>query len=105
MISDQSPQYFLIFHAIDLALKAFLINKRKTNGELRKAFRHDLLGLYEEAKRSGLNVMSNDADKDIFWINEWHGGAGIRYDFGEQRTLPICSTLFPLADEIIEACR
>jgi hypothetical protein len=31
----------------------------------------------------------------LAWINEWHHcGVKIRYEFTEQRTLPICATLF-----------
>lgn len=105
-IIDQSPQYFLVCHSIELALKSFLVKLGKTKDDLKRMFGHDLLGLYEEAKSSGLELNYENADRDIFWINEWHAaGAGMRYDFDETRTLPICKTLFPLVDEIIATSR
>jgi hypothetical protein len=105
-LSDMSPQYVLLFHAVELGLKAFLIKHRIDRLVLQKQYGHDLIRLYEEAKSHGMMLAVGNVDRDILWINEWHGaGASIRYEFDEQRTLPICETLFPLARAILDASR
>jgi hypothetical protein len=59
--------------------------------------------LYEAAKAKGLKLATPYAAEIIQWINEWHcEGVKIRYEFGEQRELPTCEALFPLATEIIQ---
>ncbi|MGA2411417.1 MAG: hypothetical protein ABSG46_13635 [Candidatus Binataceae bacterium] len=105
-LSDLSPQYVLLFHAIELGLKAFIIKHGIDTLVLKKQYGHDLIGLYEAAKSRGMRLAVSNVDRDILWINEWHGdSASIRYEFDEQRTLPICGTLFPLAHAIFDASR
>lgn len=94
--SDRTGQYIITFHAIELGLKAFLIAAGL------KPWGHDLVALYKEAKTNGLVLSTPYVDEQIAWINEWHcQGVRIRYEFTTQRTLPLCKTLFSLAEEII----
>ena len=96
--SDLTGEYILTFHAIELALKAFLISR----GIASKPYGHNLVRLYQAAKEHGLSINIPDADEILAWINEWHcDGVKIRYEFTLPRTLPMCSTLFPLAEAII----
>jgi hypothetical protein len=104
--TDSSPQYVLIFHAIELALKALLLGKGLTLDELKKRpYGHNLVNLYEAAQqRSGLRLPVADADKFLTWINEYHDrDALIRYEFTRTRTLPMADTLFPIVAALIEA--
>jgi hypothetical protein len=102
---NETPHYIILFHAIELALKAFLINTGIDEGKLGKSpYRHDLCALYREAVGRGMNLASPDAEGLIRWINEWHCvGVKIRYEFATDRDLPACGVLSPLAQEIIEA--
>lgn len=103
--SDLTGEFILVFHAIELGLKAFLIKRGLSESELsRNPFRHNLINLYKESKRRGLTLDINDTNEMISWINEWHcDGVRIRYTFDEQRTLPMCATIIPLAEAIISA--
>jgi HEPN domain-containing protein len=105
-MSDLTGEYIVTFHAIELGLKAFLIKHGMDAGKLRRRpFGHDLVRLYDEAKRHGLALSDDDAET-IAWINEWHcDGVRIRYEFTAERTLPMCVTLFPLAEAMINASK
>jgi hypothetical protein len=105
--SDLTGEYIVTFHAIELGLKAFLIKHGMTETMLRsKSYRHDLVKLYGAARQYGMSLGLPDVDDLLAWINEWHSdGVKIRYEFASQRTLPVCATLFPLAEAIINANR
>ena len=94
--SDRTGEYIVTFHAIEFGLKAFLIKCGVPEWGLReKPYGHDLVCLYNMAKQRGLALGITDVDEMLAWINEWHHcGVKIRYEFTEQRTLPICATLF-----------
>lgn len=100
---DETGEYIVLFHAIELGLKAFLLNHGVPEGDLRR-YGHDLVKLLQEAKRRGLSLAAPNADDMIEWINEWHcDEVKIRYEFGTERFLPLCNAVFPLAEEIIAA--
>jgi hypothetical protein len=99
---NETPHYILVLHAIELALKAFLMKQGIGEKKL-KSYGHDLIALYEEAVGRGLILANSNACNLIAWINEWHSGVQIRYEFTKERELPMCSELVPLADAIIAA--
>jgi hypothetical protein len=103
--TDSAPQYVLIFHAIELALKAFLIGKGFATAQLKKhPFGHNLVNLYETAQQHDLRLVVADADKFLAWVNEYHDrDALIRYEFTKARTLPMAEMLFPIVAALIEA--
>ncbi len=105
--ADSAPQYVLIFHAIELALKAFLIGKGFTSAKLKKSpFGHNLVELYKTAQQQGLLLPVADVDKFLVWINEYHDrDALIRYEFTKTRTLPMAEVLFPIIAALIEAAK
>jgi hypothetical protein len=49
------PRYFMLCHAIELALKAYLAHKGATYGQL-KGFGHDLTELLTNATQKGLSL-------------------------------------------------
>ena len=110
-LHKQSPhlrgEYILAFHAIELALKAFLAKRGLSNAALaRSPYSHNLVKLCAEARAQGLRLTVHNADALIEWINEYHDeGAAIRYKFAEQTEIPNCTTLFPIAEEILTASK
>src|ERR1700719_3444553 len=66
-----TAEYIITFHAIELGLKAFLVKQGLTEVQLRtqKPFVHNLIGLFEEAKRRGLALDLANADEVIAWVN------------------------------------
>ena len=100
---DLTGEYILTFHALELALKAFLAKCGLSNAALaRKPYGHDLLKLYAEARARGLKVSVHKAAELLEWVNEYHDqGALLCYDFTETRELPSCATLFPIVKEIL----
>ena len=104
-MSDLTGEYIITFHAVELGLKAFLVKQGMNAETLRKRpYGHDLVRLFDEAVKHGLELGTPDADKMIRWINEWHcEGVKIRYEFVDQRTLPMCATIFPLIEAILAA--
>jgi hypothetical protein len=101
---NKTGQYIITFHAIELGIKAFLAGKGYTEEKLRnKPLGHNLVELHKEARAQGLVLVTPHAHELIEWINEWHcDDVKIRYEFIEDRTLPMCEVLFPLAREIIQ---
>lgn len=101
---NETPHYIILFHAIELGLKAFLIKSGTKVARLRKKpFRHNLRALYAKAVKCGFNLDYPEAESMIEWINEWHDGAKVRYDFDEARDLPTCAEILRLATAIFRA--
>ena len=101
--ADTTPEYVLLMHATELGLKAYLARNGLSEKEI-KALSDDLIKLYGRAKQFGMALEFANAEGMIEWLNEWHGDrARIRYDFSSDRTLPLCTILFPLVEEIIRA--
>lgn len=101
--SNRTGNYIITLHAIELGLKAFLLARGYTEKQLTgKPFGHDLEKLYAAAKLCELQLDTPNAGELITWCTEWHSRrVKIRYQFAEQRTLPLCESLVPLASEII----
>jgi hypothetical protein len=103
--ANETPHYVILFHAIELGLKAFLIKDGMSIEELRKSpYGHNLQSLYREASKRGLYLDDSQFEPMIDWINKW-GGVKIRYEFDTARDLPTCADLCPLAEAIIAACK
>lgn len=105
-MSESTAEYILTFHALELGLKAFLMKQGTDPKTLaRRPYSHNLVALYDKALDHGLSLDYKDADKMLRWINKWHNNpTKIRYEFGEQRTLPMCVVIFPLVEAIIREC-
>jgi hypothetical protein len=99
---NETPHYILAMHAIELALKAFLM-RNGTDEKKLKSIGHNLNTLYKMAVESGLSLGDPNAFGLIAWVNKWHQPVKIRYEFTTERELPACSVLVLLADAIIAA--
>src|SRR5262245_10636676 len=75
----------LAFHALELALKAFLAKHGLTRAVLRKKpYGHDLDHLYSDAVQRGLSLPPRSKEL-IAAVNEYHNDI-IRYEFAITRT-------------------
>jgi hypothetical protein len=101
---DLPDRQILAFHALELALKAFLAKHGVTRGTLRKKHGHDLDRLYSDAVQHGLSLPSHSKEV-IAAINECHEAHIIRYEFATIRTVPTCTTLFPIVEAILAECK
>jgi hypothetical protein len=110
---DKSPmpnltgEYILTFHAIELALKAFLVKHGVTVDQLKsRPYGHNLTSLHAQAAKLGLVLTIPAAKETLAMINQYHDkGALLRYDFVGTRKLPFCDTLFPFVVEILAASK
>src|SRR5262249_6415808 len=81
------PRYFALCHAIELALKAFLLAHGRSNRQLMDiVFRHNISNLMAEAIRLGLNI-SKTARADIDLLTQAHQKYWPRYP--DKRTGPV----------------
>jgi hypothetical protein len=102
---DLADRQILAFHALELALKAFLAKHGLTSETLRiKPYGHDLNRLYSDAVQRGLSPPPRSKEL-IAAINEYHSRHIIRYEFEKTRTVPSCATLFPIVEAILAACK
>src|SRR5262245_5535336 len=102
---DLPDRQILAFHALELALKAFLAKHGVTRETLRKKpYGHDLDRLYSEAVRRGLSPPPSSKEL-IAAINEHHSAHIIRYEFATTRTVPTCKSVFPIVEAILAECK
>jgi hypothetical protein len=102
---DLPDRQILAFHALELALKAFLAKHGLTRETLRnKPYGHDLDRLYSDAVQRGLLPLPH-SKKLIAAVNEYHNAHIIRYEFATTRTVPRCAMLFPIVEAILAACK
>jgi HEPN domain-containing protein len=102
---DLPDRQILAFHALELALKAFLAKHGLTRVKLRKKpYGHDLDRLYSEAVKRRLSLPPRSKEL-IAEINEYHNTQIIRYEFAKTRTVPTCKMLFPIVEAILAACK
>jgi hypothetical protein len=97
--------YILVFHATELALKAFLAKCGVPELDLEIKYRHDLIKLFNDALSYGLIVSSPHAKEIIAWIDEYQQKAFIRYKFAEYRSLSIPEDIHPLILEVLKATK
>jgi hypothetical protein len=96
-------QYILTAHALELALKSFLAKRGLSDKKLqKKPFGHNLVNLYEEARKRGLSISLNE-DTNIQWLGEYHN-VPLRYEF-RTRELPPCDVFFPIVEAILKAVK
>jgi HEPN domain-containing protein len=102
---DLPDRQILTFHALELALKAFLAKHGLTRETLRKKpYVHDLDRLYSDALKRGLSLPPRSKEQ-IAAVNKSHNAHIIRYEFATPRTVPTCKTLFPIVEAILAACK
>jgi HEPN domain-containing protein len=96
------PRYFLLCHAIELALKAFLLSRRWTRQTLKRTkYGHELKKLLGEAKSEGLQLSASAVD-DIEALDEAHKNFWPRYPMEESKPVFIIDPFEPAATELIQ---
>lgn len=100
------PAYFLVGHAIELALKGFLASTGISIEELRKrAYGHDLTALIDEAMRRKLESLVQLNAREIAAIttlNEMYGAKELEYLVDGVRALPHYSVAHATATKLCE---
>ena len=101
--ANLTGHYIVTFHALELALKAFLARKGLTETALsKKPYGHNLVALSSEAVKRGFSWPVRGVEH----LNKYHCyDASLRYNFYEMRDLPLCSDLFPMISELINASK
>jgi HEPN domain-containing protein len=72
------PSYFMLCHAVEMALKSFLISHGRSLYDLRSKFGHDLDKLLADAAQEGLSL-STRATEDIKLMSRVHTSYLQRY--------------------------
>jgi HEPN domain-containing protein len=102
---DLPDRQILAFHALELALKAYLAKHGLTRETLRnKPYGHNLDRLYSDAAQRGLSPPPGSKEL-IAAVNEYHNAHIIRYEFATTRTVPTCKSVFPIVEAILAACK
>jgi HEPN domain-containing protein len=102
---DLPDRQILAFHALELALKAFLAKHGLTRETLRKKpYVHDLDRLYSDALKRGLSPLPGSKEL-IAAVNKAHNAHIIRYELATTQTVPTCKSLFPIIEAILAACK
>ncbi|KAB0650289.1 hypothetical protein [Burkholderia diffusa] len=99
--------YFLVYHGIELTLKAYLRHTGVTVRVLRSAkYGHDLHACYRKAKEEGLLDIFNETPDDRSAMQMLVGlnvGHGLRYIQTGMKQFPVWSIVEPLAVRLHQA--
>lgn len=96
------PKYFLLTHAIELAIKAYIASREDIGAPAPAAKRpanHDLVGLYDYAVLYGLK-RSALVTKDLPHISDLHQVHYARYPQANVKPVAMISQYDDLADEL-----
>jgi len=96
------PKYFLITHAIELAIKAYIVSREGVGAPapaVNRPANHDLVGLYDYAVLYGLN-RSPLVTSDLPHISELHQVHYARYPQANVKPVAMISQYDDLADEL-----
>ena len=96
------PKYFLLTHAIELVIKAYIISCEDAGAPApaaKKPKDHDLVGLYDYAVLYGLK-RSALVTKDLPHISELHQIHYARYPQANAKPVAMISQFDDLADEL-----
>ena len=73
------PLYFVLSHAIELILKAYLASRGAMEKELRSEIRHRLLRAYSRARKKGFTPSDARIPEIIRWMSPYHQSYFFRY--------------------------
>jgi hypothetical protein len=96
------PKYFLLTHAIELAIKAYIISREDAGApapSTNPPANHDLVGLYDYAVLYGLK-RSALITKDLPHISELHQIHYARYPQANAKPVAMISQYDDLADDL-----
>ena len=96
------PRYFLLCHAIELGLKAFLASRGVQETELRRDFAHKLDALMREALCKGLNGhVGILAAGELRLLDEAHKKHWARYPREERKPVLMIDNYEPYVAELL----
>jgi hypothetical protein len=97
------PRYFLLCHAVEIGLKAFLVSRGVPEPELRTAkFGHKIAPLMLEARDKGLNI-GVLAASEIMQLHEVHAKYWQRYPREEGKPVFAIESFEPYVRELLQA--
>ena len=96
-----SPKYFLFCHAIELALKAYILAKGGTEGETR-TIRHDLIAAWSRAADLGLRSTNAELHRIIEQVAPPHADYSFRYGKSWTRILPRAEVFDAAVSDLIK---
>jgi hypothetical protein len=96
------PIYYDYSHALELAMKAFLLAKGVSAERLHKKFGHKLQLLWDECLRAGL-VRDNFIGEIIEYLDPFAQSLEFRYLKTGRKTLPVLSEVEEAVDRLMAA--
>ena len=93
---NNKPRYFLFCHAIELALKAYILATDGDQKELRVTIKHDLQKAYDRATELGYRPTDPRVPEIVEWLDPFHKDYTFRYT--EKTGLQILPNPEELAD-------
>lgn len=97
------PLFFLLGHALELSLKAFLIVKGVEERELREELKHNLRALYRRAGDCGFHVDDERVALCVDALNKWHYKNIFRYRRINKDGSIVAPKALVRPDELLEA--
>ena len=100
------PAAYLLCHALELALKAYLLHAGVSVRLLKEKYRHDLKACLAAAEQEGLGrylTLSAEEHEDIKQINEYYARKELEYAFGKEMTFPPIERLRSTVDRSLTA--
>jgi hypothetical protein len=73
------PTYFLLSHALELTLKAYLAAKNVSEKDLRRKIKHDLTHAYAKANENGFRMDDERVPIAVQALAEFHSEYAFRY--------------------------
>jgi hypothetical protein len=95
------PRYFLLCHAVEMGLKAFLVSRRVPEGKLRTEFGHKIDPLMRAALAKGLNI-GVLAASELMQLDEAHTKHWPRYPREEGKPVFMIDSFEPYARELLQ---
>jgi hypothetical protein len=98
------PRYFLFCHALELALKAYILASGGNQKEL-QAIRHDLMKGYDRALALGYKPADTRTAEIVAWLNPYHRDHMFRYKTTGLRILPTGEDLTAVCKSMLNEIR
>lgn len=98
------PVMFLVGHALELALKAYLLSRGVPLRKLRQTYRHDLRRTLRKAKELGLSdvvALTEQDESTIELLNTLYESKQLQYIVTEEKEFPVFSPLQDVAEKIL----
>ena len=95
------PTYFLLCHAIELTLKAFLASKGVKENVLRDKIRHDIKLAHQRAEKLSFVPADDRFPELIDWLGPYHTDHLFRYPKTGLVSLPIPAEAIAIVDKTL----